>query len=408
MRILIADDEELVRYSVRNVLEEIFDLSLPLLRPESPPVFLEAATGSAMAEIAREVKPDLVFADIRMPGQNGLEAIDRIRSECPGTLWVILSGYSEFEYARKALILGVLDYLVKPVDPLEMTKVVEKAAERLRKEWQTESREFEQRTVGILNNLSSPEFDPFFSRPFRYGGLLLSITGGTDRERLDCQYDLSRKLRKTWRFRRREHFYALTPLEEGTPALIAAGPHPLAALEEDLRVIEDWNREQAPAGFRCRCRRVEERSGFAEFQSLLESSVSGTEEYGEPAGAGSDRENGSREEAVSSLVRRAREYGETHCGKAVGVAQAAEALGVTPNYLSSCFHRSLGITFTRFITELRMEKARELLAEGGCSVKEVAAALGYQSSRHFARLFRESFGCAPSEFRESPGSAETS
>lgn len=69
----------------------------------------------ALEEIL-EKKPDVVFADVRMPKLNGLELMARLREAKLPCELVVLSGYSEFEYARAAISLGVFDYSVKPVD----------------------------------------------------------------------------------------------------------------------------------------------------------------------------------------------------------------------------------------------------------------------------------------------------
>jgi len=81
----------------------------------------------------------------------------------------------------------------------------------------------------------------------------------------------------------------------------------------------------------------------------------------------------------------------------IGLAQVADLLGITPNYLSSEFNRVMGETFSQYVTRLRMKEADALLRSGGLTVKEVASRVGYVSSRHFAALFKKNFGHIPSE-----------
>jgi two-component system response regulator YesN len=72
--------------------------------------------------------------------------------------------------------------------------------------------------------------------------------------------------------------------------------------------------------------------------------------------------------------------------------------------LSGLFHRRTGTTFVKHLTRLRLARAGQLLAGGGAQVQEVARAVGYASPRHFSRLFRQQFGCLPSEYPpRSPG-----
>jgi two-component system response regulator YesN len=86
-----------------------------------------------------------------------------------------------------------------------------------------------------------------------------------------------------------------------------------------------------------------------------------------------------------------------------GIGAIAGRLGVTPNYLSSLFHRSQGVTFVRYVTGLRMEEAQRLLA-AGARVRDAARAVGYASTRHFSTLFFRHFGRHPSQRRShAPG-----
>ena len=77
----------------------------------------------ALASISSQ-KPDLVFTDVRMPGLSGLELIEKCQPLSPDTKFVIISGHSEFEYAKSAMQNGALGYLLKPVDPEELTDLL--------------------------------------------------------------------------------------------------------------------------------------------------------------------------------------------------------------------------------------------------------------------------------------------
>jgi len=75
-----------------------------------------AADGEEAVELTERHIPDLLITDIKMPVLSGLELISRIRASNPDVRILIVSGYSEFEFARSAIELGVEDYLLKPVD----------------------------------------------------------------------------------------------------------------------------------------------------------------------------------------------------------------------------------------------------------------------------------------------------
>jgi two-component system response regulator YesN len=92
-------------------------------------VFLGSAQNGidGKALIIKE-KPDIVFTDIKMPGMNGLEMISSLSAVMKDTSFVIVSGYGQFDYAKKAIAYGVEDYLLKPIDQGELYAVIKKLA----------------------------------------------------------------------------------------------------------------------------------------------------------------------------------------------------------------------------------------------------------------------------------------
>lgn len=111
MKILVADDERPARFVLRSILEEAG------FRPEA---IIEAASGDEVVSLAPALKAACALVDVRMPGLDGLAAIEAAAPLCPGTKWVVVSGHAEFEYARSALRLGVTEYLLKPVRPEDL------------------------------------------------------------------------------------------------------------------------------------------------------------------------------------------------------------------------------------------------------------------------------------------------
>ena len=134
MRVLIADDESLIRDGLKSMLNEL----------ETPvEVIGEAANGREMVQLVKELKPELVFVDIRMPVVNGLDAIEECKKFAPDTYWVVLTGFSEFEFARTAINLGVSYYLMKPVSVEELGKTVRDISQKLKEKALISNKKFE-------------------------------------------------------------------------------------------------------------------------------------------------------------------------------------------------------------------------------------------------------------------------
>ena len=102
-------------------------------------VVATAEDGVMGEKIIKEYNPDIVITDIRLPLQDGLTMV----SKCPllDQNVLVLSGYTDFEYTRKAIQLGVYDYLEKPVDDEELLKVCSTLAEKIREEHKSEKQE---------------------------------------------------------------------------------------------------------------------------------------------------------------------------------------------------------------------------------------------------------------------------
>ncbi|WP_273130261.1 response regulator [Bacillus weihaiensis] len=105
MNIIIVDDEMIERKAMKKFIEESFSH----IR-----VIAEAQNGRMAIEKAREHKPDVMIMDIRMPGINGLDAIELIKKELPHTKFIMVSAYDSFEYAKSAMKFGVKEYILKP------------------------------------------------------------------------------------------------------------------------------------------------------------------------------------------------------------------------------------------------------------------------------------------------------
>lgn len=94
----------------------------------------------ALKDILR-LKPDVLCTDIRMPLMDGLELIMQIKIHLPNMIFIILSGYQEFEYAKKAIHLGVEDYILKPIDIEALSRILSQV--KIRMGHQNHSRSFE-------------------------------------------------------------------------------------------------------------------------------------------------------------------------------------------------------------------------------------------------------------------------
>ena len=119
LRIAIADDEERIGRGLAKIVRSASD------EYEVAGVF---ANGAELLRFVEEEGADVVITDIRMPVMDGLKVAEKLHAEHPGVRCVIVSGYSDFDYARTAMRYQVRDYLLKPVDKAELYRVLREMA----------------------------------------------------------------------------------------------------------------------------------------------------------------------------------------------------------------------------------------------------------------------------------------
>ncbi|WP_090162956.1 response regulator [Pseudobutyrivibrio xylanivorans] len=121
-KVMLADDEGIVIDSLKFIIEKEFGSGCEIR---------VAKTGRQVIELAEEFQPDIAFMDIQMPGINGIEAMREIRRTNKHVVFIVMTAYDKFDYAKEAISLGVLDYLNKPVSREAIIDILQKAMGRI-------------------------------------------------------------------------------------------------------------------------------------------------------------------------------------------------------------------------------------------------------------------------------------
>ncbi len=107
-----------------------------------------------------------------------------------------------------------------------------------------------------------------------------------------------------------------------------------------------------------------------------------------------------RKKRQQSIIVQAHDYlSQNYCDCTISLSQVAQRLYVSPSYLSNLFKRKYDINFVEFITNKRMEKAKELLTSTALKTYEIAAQVGYNDPQYFSNSFKKYAGCSPSEYK---------
>lgn len=156
MNIILADDERLPRLGLKSMIEELF--------PHQH-TFVEITNGEELLLYVSQHTPDVIFLDIHMPKLSGLQAFSQFYTR--NIPVVMLTGYAEFSYAKKALKYGAIDYILKPAGLEDIQRVMEQIIQLKKKNNSIYQKEYDLECKKILNLFFSIQFiqQPKFAQP---------------------------------------------------------------------------------------------------------------------------------------------------------------------------------------------------------------------------------------------------
>ncbi|MDR1174820.1 MAG: helix-turn-helix domain-containing protein [Treponema sp.] len=385
-KVFLVEDEIVVREGIRN--------SIPW---EKTPYTLagEAPDGEIALPMIRDIKPDILVTDIRMPFMDGLALSRIVKNELPWIKVIILSGHDEFEYAREAILVGVEEYLLKPVSAQDMIKTLDRIAKRIDAEkgnllnienLKAQIRSSADTLLKIANSgggfpaeedggLPSEGFDP--SR-------LLDIDGDMFFTRLKyaSKKDLDSLIRKYTKSAGNDfagnHMMVYFILGE----IIVAASKIVEALNGDIKDIAPFSLDQKTLLEITRSKDI-----FSEkIRSLLEAVI----EY-------RDAHTGGR---YQSVIVKAREYIDRNfAAEDISLHSMAAHVGVSPNHLSAVFAQETGENFIEYLTRVRIERAKRLLSTTAMKSTDIAFETGFSDPHYFSFIFKKNTGLSPREYR---------
>lgn len=125
LKVMIVDDEEIAREFLRICID---------WNQVGMNIICEASGGSEAIDMIEKYNPDIIFTDIHMQFMDGLELSKIVSDMYPHIRIVILTAYKEFDYARKGIEIGVSDFLLKPINKVEVLKIALSIKEEIEEE----------------------------------------------------------------------------------------------------------------------------------------------------------------------------------------------------------------------------------------------------------------------------------
>ncbi|MBA2938759.1 response regulator [Paenibacillus sp. CGMCC 1.16610] len=452
MKICVADDEKEVRHSIVMKLTE----SHPYAN-----VF-DVGYGYEALEQIKLIRPELVFLDIRMPELDGLEMLANVMNALPKTKVIMLTGYNHFEYAKKAVHFGASDYLLKPADVDEIKQVVQLTYDRLTEQLGMELNGALGTTMieGLFYRNITYWFDDRVRKLILFedevvhaethakaicgfecqGQKVLIVTaepsysGGSFRD----SGEFTRLWPVEWKTWETKRFFDIDVFHRGRfrsnadsagglrlDVVRAVKAADREKLNEDLSLwIQELQSLQANV-VREECaklislldsdftegqtfnileygpkevwlREVERYPTWQELRTWLQEWVMKRFDQLHPVTV--PRGSADWFEKALSLL-------ELRADMDITLESLAAEVGVHPVTLSRMFKQQTRLSFVRYLTRKRMEKAKRILISGDQSIVKIAESLGYQDHRYFTSLFKNEWGMTPGDYRKQHGSS---
>lgn len=146
MIVLIVDDETHVREGIKLLGD---------WEKHGITTIYEASNGEEATNLIEKLRPEIIFSDMKMPKMDGTKLLEWIKGNHPTSKVIVVTGYDDYHYMRKAIHFGSTDYLLKPVDPEILNQTLETAVNEWKKEEEERKKE---ETSGQLMNMMKPVY----------------------------------------------------------------------------------------------------------------------------------------------------------------------------------------------------------------------------------------------------------
>ena len=374
--ILLVDDESCARKLIEERINKMPGVT----------VAGSLANGISAQKYLYEHVVDIVITDIKMPLMDGLQLIEFIQQFSPYCPRVLISGYEEFEYAKKAIRYGVKEYLLKPLNFKQIVSVVENCCREVKERRERllfqqydmhdalEKKLYQTFTKGEDSACWLKEVDQLMTCKGIVASIEPKTIGNRQKHEMAVIYQnilkdgLPGNTVLRLGYTQEKYEFLIAPKEMGNHRLLKAVPEYLAnILEQPVKWTEI-----------SRVSSAEELAGLASsFQA----------------------------NDGSAQIRAACRYMEGNLGQTISREEVAERVWLSPSYFSHLFKEVMGIGYNEYLTELRVNKAKELLLQNA-TVSDIAEIVGFQNTRYFSSVFQKRTGYTPSEYRHAILSGE--
>ncbi|MDR0854994.1 MAG: response regulator [Christensenellaceae bacterium] len=397
VKLLIVDDEYIVRDGLTSTVK---------WAKIGVEVVGEAQSGTEGLAKVKELSPDIIISDVKMPGMDGLEFTTALRApeyNFDGEI-IMLSGYSDFNFARRSIDIGVFAYLLKPIDNDELLEKVSEAItalEKKRAEKRIVKSFFEGANIllnKIVDDIVRGKIDEaeiterlhaFNEKPIYQGVVAYAKLNDTTTPRggeinaLYCK--IAALLKDDFRF--------LTGITANSFVLICEQIEPSKLKDVFYEALREYEKEHSATVS------IGISDSFQSLQGVPAAYENAAMLQSKPLFRAINTVSmGGDFMPYKKVVSDAIKIISEDYMKNISVKTTADTLFFSESHLMHVFKDNLGKTFNECLTDFRIMKAKELLLNGHYRVGKIAELVGYPDVKYFGQVFKKHTGMTPSEF----------
>lgn len=359
-RVVIIDDEAWTRDTIKRI-GQWKKLGFQIVG--------EAADGISGLECIKELKPHLIIADMKMPGLDGAELLQKLTELNISSKVIVVSGYYDYNYARQALSSHVADYLLKPINEDEFNERLYRCAQELDREslGRDGSQDY------LLGNADAKWIKEYI------------------KVRQDLNYCFESAAEKgveTALNKIKDIFLSCVDKKAYLKLMIKTNYDLQRIIEET--VITRYNGEDGALSLADLSFTISENSRIDEL----------IEHYGHAAVKIMEKINMQQQNKKHIDISKVQEYLNENYSQNITLDDMAKRFFVTKEYLSTAFKKEAGVTFSDYLTAVRMEKAKIMILEYEIPIQKVSDMMGYADIAHFYKTFKRYFNTTPGKMRE--------
>lgn len=429
LKLLIADDEKYDRDSILHILDVEFKEQIEMS---------EAKNGREAIELSERIRPDIIIMDIKMPGINGLKAIQEIKKFLPNAYFIILTAYDYFDFAVEAVKNNVKEYILKPFSRKELIEKIKEAAnfvniEKEKRRSEIENQEKLYNLIPVLENelsysiindtVESIDYETYMrylDLNFRNASSIIvqikeksfdKNTIKSSKETIKFQVGeyvkeyIQRKYKTiaSYRFTKDPVFFVQLEdyeKEEGRLNTVNLAVDIRRELKRFFNISVKIGIGRCYSGVELMHKSYEEASSSLEYDSESLNVVHFQDIYhnSRERESFSDRgQNIYREK--NALFKAVEQYITDNIKEELDLETTSAKFNLSPYYFSRTFKEVVGYNFSDYVNMMRIKAAKEFLKNNSMSIKEVCYLVGYSDPNYFSKVFKKYEGLSPSEYK---------